>query len=233
MDNQEDVEREAQSPPYVPFRTLMNLVTRMETEGIPNRVDKSFLSNLSGGTRSHLWASLRSLGLITEDQRPTGTLIALVQAGDGRPAAVRDLLERRLPWAVSLGTTATHDELVDAFNENSPNLGVSTREKAISFYLAAASYAEMPLSKWFKSKAGAGASPRRPASPARRKAKRDTAAAATSTHKPGSEAEQSDGDMRRMYFSLLLKKAEESTDLDAGLLDRIERLIGLEDATTP
>lgn len=222
------------SPPYVPFKTLLNLIVKMEEEGVPNRIDKSFLSYLSGGTQSHVWASMRSLGMIDENRVPTQLLSDLVQAGDGRPQLFRQLLEDKFSWATSLGTTATHLELVEAFTSHSPNLGAPTRDKALSFYLAAANYASLPLSKWFKSKPGAGGSTRRTttrrAKPAGSPAAANPQTRALRRKDPAASTDQT---RRQQYFDLLLTKAQESDAADTGLLDRIERLIGLEGGSKP
>lgn len=231
MPNNEDESKAIWSPPYVPFRTLLNLIQKMEDEGVPNAIDKSFLSHLSGGTQSHLWASMKALDLIDDKQAPTATMRALVTAGDDRPAHVKELLIAKLPWAVSLGTTATHKELVDAFADHSPNLGAATRDKAVSFYLAAAAYAGVPLSKWFKSKPGAGTSQ------AKRSPRRKKAAAARSTGQPSPKntdsttGVESESAMKRMYFDALLAKVKDADTADSDLLDRIEKLLGMEEST--
>jgi hypothetical protein len=227
MATAQDEARSMWSPAYVPFKTLNNLVVKMDVEGIPTRIDKSFLGHLSGGIQSHLSASMRSLGLIDKDRAPTEDLRELVTSGDGRPAVYRRLLEKHYPWAVALGTTATHQQLQEAFTDNSPALSASTRDKALSFYLGAAAYAEVPLSKWFKTSTGSG-TPRR--APARRKKAAAPGAAVKHTNS------EQDGDtpdnMRKQYFKMLLDKATAAETVDTDLLDRIEKLLGVEDATT-
>jgi hypothetical protein len=54
-------------PPYVSFGTLINTLERMGVEGVPDRIDGSYLTNMAGGTRSQFKVCLRSLGLIDED----------------------------------------------------------------------------------------------------------------------------------------------------------------------
>ena len=36
-------------PPYISFRTILNLIERMADEEIPPRIDRSYLRSLSGG----------------------------------------------------------------------------------------------------------------------------------------------------------------------------------------
>lgn len=216
------------SPPYLPFRTLMNLITRMESEGVPKRIDKSYLSNMAGGVQGHLWAALRSLDLMTADREPTTLLRALVQKGDERPALVRSLIEGRYSWAVELGLDATQDQLEEAFRANGPKLSPSTREKAITFFLQAANYGGVQLSRFYKAPAltSGGSRPatqRRPRKPANKPTQRPTPKGMA----PTSHAGAGDEDMRTQYFQLLLKKAEEATAEEAtALYDRIEKILG-------
>lgn len=227
MPNNEDEVKKAWSPPYVPFRTLLNLIEKMENEGVPNQIDKSFLSNLSGGTQSHLWASMRALDLMDEKQAPTGVMRSLVTAGDARPTHFKELLTAKMPWAVALGTTATHKELVDAFGEHSPNLSGATRDKAVSFYLAAAAYSGVPLSKWFRSKPGSGSSAQKRA-PRKRRASGNAKRAEDQSQQNGdSTIPTSFDEMRAAYFTALLDKVK-AGDGDADLLDRIEKLLAIE-----
>src|SRR2546428_665337 len=69
MANDPNSKTEAKSspPPYISFRTLLNLVERMADEGIPRRIDRSYLGGLSGAYQTQVMAALRSLGLMTDD----------------------------------------------------------------------------------------------------------------------------------------------------------------------
>jgi hypothetical protein len=230
MATEQDGVRAAWSPAYVPFKTLNNLVVKMDVEGIPTRIDKSFLGHLSGGVQSHLFASMRSLGLIDGDRAPTEDMRELVTSGDERPAVYRRLLEKHYPWAVALGTTATHQQLQEAFTDNSPALSASTRDKALSFYLAAAVYAGVPLSKWFKTSTGSG-SPRR-AGPPRKKSLLTTGEKKSPTNTKSAQESAGGGNMRQQYFDMLIEKATAAETVDTDLLDRIEKLLSTEDATT-
>jgi hypothetical protein len=227
---EQDEVRASWSPAYVPFKTLNNLVVKMDVEGIPTRIDKSFLGHLSGGVQSHLFASMRSLGLIDNDRAPTEDMRELVTSGDERPAVYRRLLEKHYPWAVALGTTATHQQLQEAFTDNSPALSASTREKALSFYLAAATYAGVPLSKWFKTSSGSGA--QRRAAPPRKKSVVMLGERKSLANTKSAQESSEGGNMRQQYFNMLINKATTAETVDTDLLDRIEKLLNAEDATT-
>src|SRR5437773_821555 len=76
------------SPPYVSYRTLMSQIERMESEGIPSKIDKHFLVGMAGGTQNHFRQALRSMGLVDEDSRPTELLHHLVGVRDRERAEV-------------------------------------------------------------------------------------------------------------------------------------------------
>lgn len=145
-------------PPYFAFKTLTNMIVKMEEHGPPNRVDRTFLSGMSGAGQTQFIAGLKSLNLIDEDGRVQPRLADLVAKPDERPALIGQLLLERYPEAVELGgSNATTGELVDVFN----GYGVQgdTARKAIAFYLKAAEYSGVRVSPNFKTptvKSGAG-----------------------------------------------------------------------------
>lgn len=131
-------------PPYLSFATLLNQIERMEREGTPARIDPSYLVGMAGGTRSQFKMGLRSLGLIDETNQVTDTLVELAGKPDDRPEILAGILRDRFPRLVGLGENATRGQLDEVLSEY--GLGVDTRRKAASFYVAAASYAGIPLS---------------------------------------------------------------------------------------
>jgi hypothetical protein len=158
-------------PPYFAFKTLTNTVASMEEHGPPNRIDRSFLTGMSGAGQTQFIAGLKSLSLIDDEGMPQQPLVDLVTKPDERPKIIGQLLRARYPEAVELGqTNATTAELVDVFR----NYGVSgdTARKAIAFYLQAARYAgDIPLSPHFKTPTvtrGPGGGRRRGRPPANR-----------------------------------------------------------------
>lgn len=150
-DTQTTTATTATAPPYFAFKTLTNMLVKMEEHGPPNRVDRSFLSGMSNAGQTQFIAGLKSLGLIGDDGTVRPELAELVNKPDERPALIRRLVERRYPEAVELGkTNATTDELVKVFRDHYGVQG-DTARKAIAFFLQAAQYAgEIQLSPHFK-----------------------------------------------------------------------------------
>ena len=152
-------------PPYFAFKTLTNTIEKMEEHGPPPRIDRTFLTGMSGAGQTQFLAGLRSLGLIDGDGVVQQMLIDLVNNPDNRRALIGQILRERYPEAVALGEgNSTTGQLVEAFN----GYGVQgdTARKAIAFYLQAAKYAEdIPLSPHFKTpsvKSSGGATRKRP-----------------------------------------------------------------------
>jgi hypothetical protein len=211
-------------PPYVAFGTLLNQIERMERDGVPARIDGSYLIGMAGGTRSQLKVCLRSLGLIDEDSHTTPVLIALAENPDQRQEILAGILRGQFPELAALNGNATRGQL----EETMTGYGITnadTRRKAMGFYLAAADYAGIPLSPYLRpaKRAGSSSTPRRPrpSKPARKPrpaahdARRDDALA---------PQPESPSDPRRAYFDHLLVLSQQAPD-DKDLLDRMERLI--------
>lgn len=223
------------SPPYIPWKTFLNLVAKME-EGVPNRLDRSWLSKQSGAMHQPIMATFRFFELTDENNRPRTALDELAKDPDHRPERVRPLIEKHYAWALALGGSATHDELREQFKEH--GVTGSTQNKAIRFFLSAASFASVPVSQHFQMprEAGGAGTSSRPVSGTSTRRRR-------SRRKPGdvtggdlgngpktNDARRQEADpeqaRRDQYFELLKGLVEKSdgTDVDK-LLDRIESLI--------
>jgi len=205
-------------PPYASFTTVRNLIERMEREGVPSRLDASYLVGMAGGTRNQVKHALRSLGLIEEDGRVTSRLAELAKRPDERPALLGQLLQERYPSLTSLDQDATKGQLDEVLKTY--GLNGATVRKAASFFLAAAMYADLPLSPHLtpsRTRGGGGG----PSGTRKQGARRGKGQQRTNT------GDGTSTDMKRVYFDLLVSKAEDSDELDSDLLDRIERLVGL------
>lgn len=150
-------------PPYgVSWDTFLNAIKKMEGENLPNRIDRSYLSSLSGNVQTYLMAAFRGLGLTEETGEPTEALKNLAADETGRSALMGVLMYTHYGPVVELGrTNATQLELEELWTKSFDQRG-ETRRKAIRFYLAAAAYAALPVSKMWKApKAGASGVPRK------------------------------------------------------------------------
>lgn len=146
---EDDPQNGSFSPPYVSFRTLLNAIERMEAEGVPSRLDRSYLSNLPWSTQNHFLAACRALQLTDEAGKPTPALILLVEDAKRRPEIVGQILRDFYAVPMSLSQNATQAELEERFKEY--GLSGSTSRKAIAFFLHAAAFAGISLSPHFRS----------------------------------------------------------------------------------
>jgi hypothetical protein len=152
--------QERWTPPYgIPWSTMLHAVEKMAQDGLPNRIDRSYLGNLSGNVQTYLIAAFKSFGLIADEGNTVLPPLKELAANEHeRPALVANLLRTYYPKVVELGqTNATLDELADLFEAEYGVKG-ATRIKAIRFYLNAAVYAGVQTSPlWKASRGGAGA----------------------------------------------------------------------------
>jgi hypothetical protein len=144
-------------PPYnVVWSTFLHFLDRTDPATLPPKIDRSYLTTLSGSTQTYLLSALRSFELIGPEKEVTSALKELVKDPDGRPAMIADLLQRYYPHVVELGkNNGTVLQLDDAFRKY--GLSGNTIRKAAAFYMHAAQYAGLPLSvHWTVRKAGSG-----------------------------------------------------------------------------
>ncbi len=211
---------EVTAPPYISFRTVLNLVERMADEGIPPRIDRSYLSKLSGGYQGQVLAALRWLNLIDDEGRVQDSLVGLVQNPNERGERIGSIIRERYPEAVSLGEqNATQGQLDDELRKT--GIGGATLRKATSFYLHAAAFGGIPVSPYFK--ASAPQAGRR--APQRRKARAEKEHETPQVNSPSANGPTLDT-LRTRYVEMLMQKAEGQDQMEDNLLDRIEALLG-------
>jgi hypothetical protein len=211
--------------PYLAWRTLFNVIENLAEGPMPARIDRSYLSGRSGAEQTLIIATLKAWGLIgDDDNKALPRFLRLIAERDARPGHVEVILREQYPEVFALDPNATQAQLDERFREVFGLTG-STLRKAETFFLHAAGYAGIKLSPHFKAvrgiERGPGLGPRR----ARRLLRRQIPPMPPPINgsRPTDPAEA----RRQRYFDLLIKKADEAGEMDAGLLDRIERLLGM------
>lgn len=137
-------------PPYISFAQLENVLERMRNEGVPARIDRSYLASWSGSAQAQFLKATANLELRDEHGRPTDLLKRLVAEPEGRPGIVGQMLNDKYPSVIALGADATQQQLEEEFRKFE-GIGGSTVRKAIRFYLHAAKFAGIKTSPFFKS----------------------------------------------------------------------------------
>lgn len=208
-------------PPYIAFKTLLNLLEKLGgDDGVPPQIDRTYLTGAEG-TKTQVMNTLKSFDLTDEKGQVKQALVALAKRPDDRPQLIRELVERHYQEPIRLGTVnATQKMLDDAFEA----MGVTghTKRKAIGFYLRAAKYAGIPLSPNFNAPRESGGRRNASSSGRRRSRSKRGAAAVTPDTNTG---ETSKPDLKTRYIEMLMKMAQEQEQLDATLLDRIEKAL--------
>jgi Family of unknown function (DUF5343) len=136
-------------PPYISFTQLENVFERMRNEGVPARIDRSYLSSWSGSVQGQFLKATSSLGLRDEHGRPTERLKGLVAEPDARPALMAEIIKEKYPEAMALGQDATQQQLEEVFRKY-PGISGGTIRKSITFFLHATKFAGIPTSPFFK-----------------------------------------------------------------------------------
>jgi hypothetical protein len=68
------------TPPYLPFKTLTGFLDDLKSSVVPNRIDNSMMSKLSGSMRTQMRGALLFLGLIDDTGMVQSKLRLLVKA---------------------------------------------------------------------------------------------------------------------------------------------------------
>jgi hypothetical protein len=134
-------------PPYMPYKTFGTFLDHLRAIGMPSHIDKSVMSNLSGGMQSWLRAALRYMDLIDAEGVPTPALEQLAKAqGEARKVLLVDLFRktyRFLNGKIDLKNT-TPVKLRQAVIEEGAQ--GETVEKIVAFLVAMAKDAGVPMS---------------------------------------------------------------------------------------
>lgn len=148
-----DEESNSIAPPYISFRTFLNLIERLASGGIPQHIDRHYWKGfLSGSLGPQVMTALRFFLLITgTDNVPTPELERLVEDKENRKQILAEMLKRF--YAPVFGDNdlarATTGDLDRTFTKHY-KLSADTRRKSISFFLHAAQYVEFPLSSYLR-----------------------------------------------------------------------------------
>lgn len=158
-------------PPYLSPTTFLNFVDA-HRRTLPTRIDRSMMSNLSGGDQVKILRGLRFFQLIDDDGHPTDSFKRLDSLeGEQYSSAWGTLLRHAYPdvfESIDL-EKATQAQIEERFREE--GIKGDTVRKAVAFFIGMARTAGIILSPYFK-----GVKKRGPTGPrAPRKARRPTA----------------------------------------------------------
>jgi hypothetical protein len=178
-------------PPYLPFKTFLSSLDAL-SHGVPPKIDRTLWRSQSGVTQGLIMNAYRFFGLVddtdNEDSSDSSTdhLDQMARHPDKRPEVLRFLIE--VQYEPIIGgkhdlTKMTLKMLEDSFEQEFSVSG-GTKQKAITFFLKAAKFADMPLSPYLSSLLRATRKKRGP----RQKGQHENGAAET-VHIPFSQAQ--------------------------------------------
>jgi hypothetical protein len=137
-------------PPYGSFVTFQSFLKGLKA-GIPGRIDKSVMTNLSGGVQASILPALKYFKLIDGNGIPTDKLAPLVNSeGAEYQKALKGVLAQAYPFLSSSSfklETATSKQLDDEFDKLA---GGDTVRKCVTFFIPAAKAAGLTLSPYIK-----------------------------------------------------------------------------------
>jgi hypothetical protein len=139
--------------PYLPFKTFLSSLDTL-SHGVPPRLDRRLWRSQSGETQGLIMNAYRFFALVSDDEEEasdssTEELEQMAKHPDKRPEILRSLIEAQY-WEIFEKhdlTKITLKMLEDAF-EKSFSVSGGTKQKAITFFLKAAKFADMPLSPY-------------------------------------------------------------------------------------
>lgn len=143
MPNEKDI-----LPPYLAFKTFRSAIQDLRVHGLPQTLDRTAWGNKSGSDQSQIMNSLKFLGLIDDRGNALPALQHLVELSEDSEdeRSMFDVLVREAYGEVfKLDLkNATPKQLEDAIG----SYGVAgiIKNRAVRFFLKAASHASVPLS---------------------------------------------------------------------------------------
>jgi hypothetical protein len=145
-------------PPYLPFKTFLSSLDAL-SHGVPPKIDRTLWRSQSGVTQGLIMNAYRFFGLVDdtndEDSSDSSTdyLDQMARHSDKRPEVLRFLIEAQYEPIIGGKhdlTKMTLKMLEDSFEQEFSVSG-GTKQKAITFFLKAAKFADMPLSPYLSS----------------------------------------------------------------------------------
>lgn len=157
-----DTTEKKKAAPYAPFATFQNALDNVAQHSVPNIIDRSSFPSFSGGMVAATLSAFRFFGLIDEEGKPSQLLHNVAMEKENRKVNIRTLLENHYPDLIALDLSrATPSQFDNVFSTERYGVSGDTRTKSKIFFLKAAQFAEIPISKLLLNKSRASA-PRKP-----------------------------------------------------------------------
>lgn len=140
---EQEAERTAAPAAYTAFRTFLGAIDALE-HGIPKQIDRTIWRSQSGVVQSQIMMAFRFFGLVDQNDCPTVALQRLVDNPEKRHEHIRALLHHAYRDLIDHDLTKMSPRMLDEAMEQYHVSG-DTKRKAVSFFLQAARFAELPM----------------------------------------------------------------------------------------
>jgi len=224
---------------YVGWTTFKNALDQL-AQALPNRIDRTCFPGQAGGVQSQLLAALKFLDLIDDDGKPTRSLQALADADSEavRKEQFKKILENQYSALFALDLTKTTPGELSETIAAAYNVSGDTRAKAIRFFVSAATWLNIPMSKLLlkgtpNASNGASAAPRRRRTSSRIRTASDEGTEELDDNDDREEAPPSSGTARTVNLSSggtltisvsldVLRLSASDRQFVFGLIDKLE-----------
>ena len=134
------------SAPYLPFKTFLNSLDTF-SHGIPPKLDRTVWKSQAGLVQGLIMNTYRFLGLVDDNDAPESYLENMIKQPEKRPEELRFLIEAQYHDIMGQNdlTKMTQKMLEEEFEKYFSVTG-TTKQKAITFFLKAAKFADIALS---------------------------------------------------------------------------------------
>lgn len=140
---QPDTRAGVTAAPYLPFLTFKSAIEALE-QGIPKKIDRTIWRTQSGIVQTQILMALRFFGLVDDEDRPTDRLHVLVEDKESRAAILSTLLKSSYADLLKHDLTKMSPKMVEDEMEQY-NVTGETKRKAVTFFLKAAKFADIPM----------------------------------------------------------------------------------------
>jgi len=139
--------------PYLPFLTFLSSFDAL-SQGVPPRLDRTLWRNQSGLVQGQIMNAYRFFGLVDTENGDAATeeLNNMAKHPEKRAETLQGLLETCYsPVIEGQDLTKMTMKMLDEAFEKSYSVSGATKQKAITFFLKAAKFSELPLSPYLQS----------------------------------------------------------------------------------
>jgi hypothetical protein len=143
--NEKKIEARKKTAPYLPFKTFINSLDTF-SQGLPSWLDRTIWKSQAGITQGQIMNTYRFFGLVDESDCATDALREMVEHPEQRSSVLRGLLEATYGEQFGLDFTTTTPKLLEDMFVDCYAVTGATKQKAITFFLKAARFANITLS---------------------------------------------------------------------------------------